>query len=1495
MKIAPIFPPFPGDATAFQLDLPSETSQPSVTRVLLVSADRALWASINDLLGESRAAAPRFYLDCVADLASCFEIVAQAAPDVVLVDNNLAAPDEFGWLRQWNESETAAPVISLLERPDANLETEILDAGAADCLNTIGLNAGILSRAIHAARARHLLQRDLRAARAQNARLEAAVLHAGLGVMMARYERDENGAVDTPLTFVNPAFERISGYTISEILGRNPRFLQGPDSDADAVRALREAVAAGESLERTMLNYRKDGTPFWNAMQISPVRDQSGAVTDWIGFVSDVSARIEAENALRQSEENLADAQKLTHLGSWLLDLSGRQIENEQLFWSDETFRILGLEPGSVTPSRDFYHALIHPDDRGLALFPGKIVPAGDDLHAQYRILRPDGEERTVQVRATIERDADAAPRRAIGTILDVTERERAEERVREAQRHLHLAMTNAPVMLWALDAVGTVTFVEGQALKQLADRAEGHVGRSIFEIYQSFPAIKELARRALQGEEIGDIIEINNLCFDVKYTPLRDETGAPSGAVGIAHDITAQRSVERALQETQKRLRAVIDAVPMQIWAIDQNGVFTLSEGHSLDAQGRAQEQEKVVGEPIFTLYGEDSPIGRMARRALGGESSRETLELPGCVFEVHYGPTRDDAGAIVGAVGVTHTVTARVRAQRELEQSEARFNRIVANAPGMVYSFRLDPQGQVNFLFVSEGCREIYGLNANYIRENPLALVEAVHPDDFEVYYRLILESERDLSTWNWEGRVRHQDGSWRHVRCQSRPVRQEDGSTVWDGLVMDVTQSRRVQDEVQKSRRALDEAQKLAHIGSFEWNLQSGEITWSNQMFRLFGFERESFTPTPNTLLDLIAPFERENVQRRASHAIETASADSMVIPITRADGEIRWLQTHSRIETDDAGVAILIVGSAQDMTETLQASRALSESEQRYALAAQGANDGLWDWNLERDRIYFSPRWKAMLGFAEDEIGDEPREWLARVHADDIERLRTTLAAHLRGESPHFECEYRVLCANSAYRWMLCRALAVIGESGVATRIAGSQTDISERKAAEAQLSHNAFYDQLTGLPNRTLFLERLERTLTRARRHPEYAFATLFLDIDRFKKINDSLGHLVGDQVLIEASARFASCLRPGDTVARLGGDEFALLVDDINDDDDVPLVAGRIQKELERPFMLDGREIYVTVSIGMAPSRGGEETPDDLLRNADSAMYRAKALGRARSEVFDAAMHQRAVHLLDLEADLWRSIERNQLCLHFQPIISLEGGQISGYEALVRWNHPTRGLVSPAEFIPIAEENGFIRLLGWWVLEEACRQAQKWQAARLAGFPGENPHFMSINLLTRQFSQPDSVEQISQIIRRTGADPRHITLEITESVIMEHSETASAMLRGLKAMGIRLSMDDFGTGYSSLSYLHRFSLDTLKIDRSFISQMRIGARDGEIVNTILALAGGLNMKVVAEGVETAEQLAGLRRMGCGFAQGFLFAKPLPANQIEALWENAPRW
>ena len=443
---------------------------------------------------------------------------------------------------------------------------------------------------------------------------------------------------------------------------------------------------------------------------------------------------------------------------------------------------------------------------------------------------------------------------------------------------------------------------------------------------------------------------------------------------------------------------------------------------------------------------------------------------------------------------------------------------------------------------------------------------------------------------------------------------------------------------------------------------------------------------------------------------------------------------------------------------------------------------------------------------------------------------------------------------------------------------------------ELEESREHFRHAAFHDALTGLPNRSLFTDHLRVALRRAQQNEKYLFGVLFLDLDRFKNINDSLGHPCGDELLSLVARRLETCIRQTDMVARFGGDEFAILLDAIQDASDVVRVAEKVQQVISAPFKLASHEAITTASIGVALSTSGYAEAEDIIRDADTAMYRAKDHGKARYEIFDTTMHTRAVTLLRLESDLRRALEKEELCVYYQPLVSLASRELHGFEALVRWQHPECGIVSPDDFIPLAEETGLILPIGLQVLREACLQLRKWQQRS----PCNRDLIMSVNLSGKQLTQPDLIERIEEVLHESQINPWHLKLEITETVVMDNPELAAVTLAKLRGLGVRLSIDDFGTGYSSLSYLNRFPVDTLKIDRSFVTSMNEADENLQIVKTIVTLAGNLGMQVVAEGVESEEQLDQLRSLKCQYGQGFLFSKPLDVMEADLFILNSAR-
>jgi len=566
----------------------------------------------------------------------------------------------------------------------------------------------------------------------------------------------------------------------------------------------------------------------------------------------------------------------------------------------------------------------------------------------------------------------------------------------------------------------------------------------------------------------------------------------------------------------------------------------------------------------------------------------------------------------------------------------------------------------------------------------------------------------------------------------------------------------------------------------------------------------------------------------------------------------------------------------------MAESLQQSfDEVKESRERLSLAMEGANDGLWDWNIHKNELFYSPRWKSMLGLEEESDVHSLSDWHQLVHDEDRPSLEMAIANHLASLTPLLECEHRMLHADGSYRWMLCRGKAVQNGDGEPVRMSGSLTDITERKTIEHQLQYNATHDVLTGLPNRLLFMDRLERALQRSNRYAEQQFAVLFMDLDHFKLCNDSLGHTVGDELLVKVAQRLMDHVRVSDTVARLGGDEFVILIEGVTDVNDVVHFADRLRNEMNYRFKLgEDQEFFTTASIGVAMSESGYTLAEDLLRDADAAMYRAKSMGRDCYEIFDESMHTLAIQNLKLEVDLRRALENEEFEVYYQPVMRLEDDKLTGFEALVRWQHPERGLVPPMEFIPAAEENGLIMPLGMFVLREACQQIHEWQQQ----FSVEPPLTVSVNLSGKQILQSNLVEQIDQVLEEVGLEPTSLELEITESAIIENPELAAKVLTELKERGINFYLDDFGTGYSSLNYLHRLPFHSIKIDRSFVQKINGNEKSNQIVEAIIRLATNLGMGVVAEGVETSDQLRKVRLMKCNYVQGYYFSKPLPAGE-----------
>jgi diguanylate cyclase (GGDEF)-like protein/PAS domain S-box-containing protein len=959
-------------------------------------------------------------------------------------------------------------------------------------------------------------------------------------------------------------------------------------------------------------------------------------------------------------------------------------------------------------------------------------------------------------------------------------------------------------------------------------------------------------------------------------------------GATWLARRRRSRTPGESAAGSERVLLEQLFETAPEAIVLadIESRVIRTNTEFTRMFGYTRDEARGKSLDDLLAPTALHEEAVAATARVATGGQVSFETVRRrkDGTPLDVSVlGTPIRLAGGRTLVYGIYRDITQLKHTLEALRASEEKFSLAFRSAPGPA---TISAAADGRLLDVNDAFVAIMGYTRDEVLgRSSITLGIWAEPIERE---RMVALVERDGMVRDFEYTFRTKKGELRSGLFSADLV-QLQGESCLLGLTNDITErkhaERAMRESEERSRTILETIEdgyyELDTAGKFTACNPALERLLGHPASQLVGFSYREFVDAENAA----------RVEAALSEVYASGTAQRTEWVIRRADGERRGVEASVAPVRDAAGWIVGYRGMMRDATERLRTAQALSESEERYALAARGSNDGLWDWDLVRGAVYYSARWKAMLGYGPSDVGPALDDWLGRVHPEDVERVRRELDDHLASASDHFESEHRLLHRDGSYRWVLCRGVAERDGQGRATRMAGSLTDVSDRKWAEERLVHDALHDVLTGLPNRALFTTLLDRALIRLKRRRDSRFAVLFLDVDRFKMVNDSLGHMVGDQLLIEVARRLGACVRPEDTVARLGGDEFTILLEDIHDPGDAIQVAERIQAEFIAPVVVGAHEVFTSASLGIALSDVHYLRPEEVLRDADTAMYRAKSRGRARHEVFDADMHRTAVSLLRLETDLRRALERHEFGLAYQPVVSVATGRVSGLEALLRWHHPERGLVSPQEFIRVAEETGLIVPIGQWVLREACRQMHRWRAV----LPDGDAVSVSVNLSARQFADPTLVDVVEGTLAATGLPASGLRLEITESILMDHAEASVRLLTRLKELGIQVEVDDFGTGYSSLGYLHRFPLDALKVDRSFVNRVEVDAEHREIVRTIVTLARNLSMAVVAEGVETEGQRAYLKGLGCDAMQGYLFAGPLEPDGVAELLKSRRQW
>jgi diguanylate cyclase (GGDEF)-like protein/PAS domain S-box-containing protein len=957
-----------------------------------------------------------------------------------------------------------------------------------------------------------------------------------------------------------------------------------------------------------------------------------------------------------------------------------------------------------------------------------------------------------------------------------------------------------------------------------------------------------------------------------------------------------AHRRVGAELRKTEARYRTVLDAAFDAIVTITPDGKVTWFNRGAERIFGHSAEE--IIGQPVTLLMPEryrDLCVAGLHQylrtgeaRVMGGTTELVGLRSDGSEFpiEMSLGETLEDGERLF--TGVIRDITERKRTNDALREARDRFRSVFDHAPiGMAVVSLEGRYSQVN-----RSLCEILGYSEGELVATTWQ--EITHPDDMAdslAYTHRIIEGE--IPRYHLEKRFLHADGHTVWASLSVSLVRDSEGKPLYFvSQIQDVTErkeaERKLREAEQRYRTLVERVPAVVYIQ--EIASPDSAMYMSPQIETLTGYSPED-CKDPGLRWGMVHPDDREWLQSEDERTYEPGELVVTEYRVLHRDGRTLWVHNESLIVEDEVSGTRYWQGFMVDITERKRVEEALNRLSRQHEMVLKSAGEGIFGLDLDGNATFVNPAAARMTGW-------KVRELLGRPLHDILHHTKPDGTPYFEEQCPVYAAlktgtahsrDDEVFWRKDGTSFPVEYVSTPMLQDGEVVGAVVTFKDITERKALEEQLHHQAFHDPLTGLANRALFMDRLEHALTRANRRGSKV-AVLFTDLDNFKVINDSLGHKAGDQLLIAVAERLKAHLRPEDTAARLGGDECTILVEDVTSVGEVIQIAERVADILHPPFTLDEQEVFATVSTGIALSSSAQEQPADLLRHADLAMYRAKHRGKARYELFEPSMDAKAVERLMLETGLRRALVRQEFRVYYQPIVSLGDDKVAGVEALVRWEHPQRGLLLPKEFLSIAEETGLIMRIGQWVLREACKQARVWQER----YPGTPPLTISVNLSTSEFFHP---ELVAEVLGESGIDPASLQLEITEGAMTSNGTySTDRTLRNLKRMGVQLAIDDFGLGYSSLSYLKRFPVDFLKIDRSFVAGLGqepngVSTKDTEIVKAMIDLTHALGLRVIAEGVETSEQLAQLRNMKCDLAQGNYFSEPLPSGALAVILEE----
>ncbi len=1304
--------------------------------------------------------------------------------------------------------------------------------------------------------------------------LAAAVAATDAGLLIC-----DRGQPDAPIVFANEAFSRITGYAREEILGRNCRFLQGPGTDRAAVARLRAAIEAGRPVAVELLNYRKDGRPFWNALRIAPVAEEAGsdggAPRFLVGVLHDVTGQRRAAESLADEEAVLRAVIDASADGIVVTDVAGRILRANAA-----AERMFGYAQGGLARL-----------DFGLL-----VAAAGPGRGAAEGRRRARGTFPTEVTAAAIARRGQ---RMTVHFVRDLTERERAQAALAESEARFRNMADHAPTVVWVTEAEGYCSYLNPRWYELTGQAPGGGDGRGWLDrVHPDDRAATvrlidaaRAARRPFRVEyRLGHADGTWRWVIDAG-APRYAEDRTFLGYVGSVIDIDERRRAEAALREDEERYRTLVETSPEAVYVLDA-GVIVFANRRAASLLGAAVPEDLIGRRSDDLVDPACLPLVRARSARLTEPGARnepaEVLmrRLDGTPLTVESASSAVAMGGRLAKQVVLRDVGERRRAEAALRELGARLDALASAGIVGITLVEGERVTEANDAFLA-----MLGYAREDLAAGRLCWPALTGPGEEEAAGGGPgAEGEAMLAAGAcrpFERECVARDGRRVPVLLGAVALDPERRRRLW--LVQDISERKRAEAALAESEARLRLAQEAAGAGTWELDLATRRVRLSPESLRLHGLPEDHAGELDEAgWAATVHPDDRADALAAVARVIAEGGLYDRTFRVPLPDGPVRWIQGLGRAEHARDGRPLRLVGLNLDVSARRAAEAALRESEAKLRATREHAGVGIGEVDAEGRFLSVNPALCAITGCPADELIG--RGFLDITHAEEeAEPEREAYRRLVAGRDRGYTIEKRYRRRDGTERWAVISASAVRDPAGRFLFGVRIVQDIHERRLAEERVRHLAQHDPLTGLPNRALLQDRLQQALLQARRHGDRV-GLLLLDLDRFKDTNDTLGHDAGDALLREVARRLAACVRAGDTVARLGGDEFAIVLPRLPSPDAAAAAAAKIGAVLGEPVAHGGAAIRTAASIGIAvfPDDGAE--PGHLLKHADLALYKAKAEGEGAYCFFEPDLRRRLERRKGIEHELRLALAGGEIVPFFQPKVRLADGKLIGFEALARWAHPERGIVPPAEFLPVAEETGLIVPLGEAVLQQAVAAVGSWQERhRLA------PRFLAVNVAAAQLRRGGFAAVVREVLAESRLAPRQLVVEVTEGVFLGRgTDRVAAELEALHAQGVTVALDDFGTGYASLAHLKRFPVGVLKVDQSFVRDMLADPGDAAIVRAVINLGHSLGMKVTAEGVETPEQADWLRLQGCDHAQGYLFGRPMPAGRVPAVLRRRRR-